>query len=93
MVQRPLSRPINLLVVHHSATPVHTSFEAIRAYHTRSSREGGRGWPDVGYHHVIGSLGEVRAGRDLALAGFHALGHNTHSIGCCVVGNNTRAED
>jgi N-acetylmuramoyl-L-alanine amidase len=82
----PLSRPIDLLVIHHSASPRETTLEQIDAWH----RE--RGMDGIGYHHVIGADGALRAGRPLARAGAHAAGHNAYSIGLCVTGDNTRED-
>src|SRR5262245_30992536 len=82
----PLSRPIDLLVIHHSASPRETTLEEIDAWHRA------RGLDGIGYHHVIGADGALRVGRPLARAGAHAAGHNAHSIGLCVTGDNTRED-
>lgn len=75
-------RPINLIVVHCSATPANRDIGAaeIRAMHHR------QGWSDIGYHHVIRRDGRVEAGRPEAVAGAHVKGHNARSIGVCLVG-------
>ena len=45
-----------------------------------------QGWSDIGYHYLVYLDGTVHEGRDVDIAGAHASGHNTHSIGVCYVG-------
>lgn len=78
-----LSRAINLLVIHHSASPRSATREDIEGWHRA------RGMDGIGYHSIIDAAGVVLAGRDMARAGAHAAGHNAHSVGLCVVGDNT----
>ena len=80
------SRAIDLLVIHHTASPRTASVEEIARWHAR------RGMKGIGYHHVIGADGVLRPGRELERPGAHARGYNLHSIGLCVVGDNTRPE-
>ena len=79
----PLSRPINLLILHHSASPRATKIEQIREWHLK------RGFQDIGYHWVIDGSATLLPGRPQHMAGAHAAGHNTHSFGICVTGDNT----
>lgn len=54
------------------------------------------GWRDIGYHYVIGRGGRVEDGRPVERAGAHVSGHNSNSIGICLVGGideRGRAED
>ncbi len=46
-----------------------------------------RGFSEVGYHFVIQAGGLVRLGRKLDRIGAHCKGHNSDSIGVCVVGS------
>ena len=46
----------------------------------------GNGWSDIGYHWVIRRDGSLEAGRAEETAGAHAKGHNSNSIGVCMVG-------
>jgi len=87
-------REINRIIVHCSATPPSMDIGAdeIRDWHTKP-RPGGRGWRDIGYHFVIRRDGTREPGRDLDKdgdifeeVGAHARGHNTDSIGICLVG-------
>ena len=75
-------RTIDMLVVHCSATPPDRDIgaEDIRRWHRD------RGWADIGYHYVIRRPGEVEIGRPVARVGAHAYGHNSRSIGICLVG-------
>jgi len=82
----PLSRPIDRLVIHHSASPTSTTLEQIDRWHRD------RGFDGIGYHHLIRADGRVLPGRDLSRPGAHAAGHNAHSIAICVAGDNTRPE-
>lgn len=79
-----LSRRIQLLAIHHSASGRATTLEQIRSWHEL------RGWSDVGYHFVIEGDGTLRPGRNPNEIGAHAKGHNMHSLGVCVVGDNTQ---
>ena len=75
-------RDIELIVVHCSATPEgrDVSIEEIRQWHLD------RGWSDIGYHYVVELDGTVGDGRPVEIAGAHAAGHNSNSIGVCYVG-------
>jgi len=46
----------------------------------------GRGWRDVGYHNIICRDATLHHGRDLAIPGAHARGHNKNSIAICLIG-------
>lgn len=75
-------RPINLLVVHCSATPpdMDIGVNEIRDWHKQ------RGWKDVGYHYIIRRDGTIETGRPENMSGAHAVGYNFASIGICLVG-------
>lgn len=76
-------RDINLIVVHCSATPpsMDIGVNEITEWHIN-----GNGWSDIGYHNVIRRDGTLEHGRDLAIAGAHAKGYNSYSIGVCLIG-------
>lgn len=64
----------------------------IRRWHT-DPRPKGRGWRDIGYHWVIDRDGTVVAGRKPeSRAGAHVRGHNTGSIGICLIGGHGSSE-
>lgn len=78
-------RPIDCLVIHHSASPF-GSVEMFRREHIE------RGWSDIGYHAVIGNGrgqpdGLVRQGRPAAVKGSAVWGANTGKLHVCLVGN------
>lgn len=77
-----VTRKINYLVVHHSGSPVATTTVAkIKKWH----RE--RGFPTVGYHHIIDSSGTNSKVLSYDTEGCHVYGKNKDSIGICVMGN------
>lgn len=84
-------RPINEIILHCSDTaPAWSDAKTdeqvvaeIRLWHMRD-----RGWKDIGYHYVINRNGHVLTGRPLDQVGAHVQGHNTGTIGICLVGGN-----
>lgn len=76
-------REIKKIIIHCSYTKPSMDVGAveIRDWHVN-----GYGWSDIGYHDVICRDGTPEAGRDIATAGAHTLGHNHDSIGICLVG-------
>lgn len=77
-----MSRIINRIVVHCSATPEGTPFNA--ADIDRWHRD--RGWNGIGYHAVVLLYGTVESGRDESLAGAHVRGHNKDSLSVVYIG-------
>lgn len=45
-----------------------------------------RGFNDVGYHFVIRRDGEIEVGRTLDVVGAHCQGHNSTTVGTCLIG-------
>jgi N-acetyl-anhydromuramyl-L-alanine amidase AmpD len=45
-----------------------------------------KGWADIGYHLVIRRDGTIEPGRAMDDIGAHVAGHNSNSIGVCLVG-------
>ena len=76
-------RRIDHLVVHCAATRPGADLGAaeIRKWHVE-----GNGWRDIGYHYVIRRSGRVEPGRPPEEVGAHVSGHNSNSIGVCLVG-------
>jgi N-acetylmuramoyl-L-alanine amidase len=76
-------RAIDTIIVHCSDTPtgMFCNAETIRRWHVDE-----RGWDDIGYHFVILPDGTVEDGRPLETPGAHVSGHNSRSIGLCLVG-------
>lgn len=85
--RKPIKRKIDKIIIHCSATPPWMNIGAsrIKKWHT-DPKPKGNGWSDIGYHFVIKRDGEIEDGRPLEIAGAHTKGHNTGSIGICLVG-------
>jgi N-acetylmuramoyl-L-alanine amidase len=45
-----------------------------------------RGWKSIGYHYVILRDGKVETGRPVNAVGSHVAGHNSTTLGICIVG-------
>lgn len=76
-------RTITEIIVHCSATKPSMDVGAdwIRKIHVRQNA-----WKDIGYHYVIRRNGAVEDGRPLEKVGAHCNGHNTGTIGICLIG-------
>lgn len=91
-----MSRLIDLIVIHCSATPNGrwTTAPDIDRWHDDRGFERRSQWrekwnPDlkaIGYHFVIYTNGAIATGRHLDEIGAHAGGHNKASIGICMIG-------
>lgn len=73
---------ITKLVVHCSDTPDDRDVTAadIHQWHVQ------RSWSGIGYHKVIKRDGTIENGRPEYWPGAHAWGHNSNSLGVCLVG-------
>lgn len=82
-------REINKLIIHCSDSPQGRGDDAdtIRRWHKE------RGWSDIGYHYVIVEDGDIQVGRDLERSGAHAKGHNSNSIGICLIGQTSFTDE
>lgn len=81
-VQFTPRKETNAIFVHCSATKpsMDIGVREIRQWHKE------KGWLDVGYHFVIRRDGTVEAGREQSAVGSHVQGHNSDSVGVCLVG-------
>lgn len=72
----------NAIFVHCSATKpsMDIGVREIRQWHKE------KGWLDIGYHFVIRRDGTIEAGREQSAVGSHVQGHNSDSVGVCLVG-------
>lgn len=86
MTFQPLSE-VTRVVIHHSASPRHTTTAQIRHWHTRDN-----GWQDIGYHYVIEQDGRIHCGRPIDHIPAAQRGFNTGSVAICITGDNTRDE-
>lgn len=76
-------RPITEFIIHCAATKPSMDIGAawIRKIHVNQNK-----WKDIGYHFVIRRDGSVENGRPVDQVGAHCEGHNTGTIGICMVG-------
>ena len=80
---KPVKRSkTNMVVVHCSATraDMDIGVAEIDKWHKD------RGFYMIGYHDVIRRDGSVEQGRDIDEVGAHVKGHNSESVGVCMVG-------
>jgi len=88
-------RPISEIIIHCSATradwmeryPIAAKVDEIRRWHISD-----RGWKDIGYHYLIDRNGTVATGRPVEQVGAHVAGHNTGTIGVCLIGGHGSSE-
>lgn len=79
--------PVTEVILHTSATPggwangmtVLDVVGEIDRWHKE------RGWKGIGYHRVIMPNGDIGVGRSIYDIGAHVRGHNTGSIGICLI--------
>jgi len=76
-------RPIDEIFIHVADTPdgMDIGVKTIRKWHVEE-----RKFSDIGYHYVLRRSGIWEIGRPIDISGAHAKGHNTNSIGLCIVG-------
>ena len=89
-------RKINQLIIHCSATrPDWYEGQTGKAQVAEIDRwHKDRGFDQIGYHYYITRTGEIADGRPIEIAGAHAKGNNSHSIGVCIAGGfGSDAED
>jgi len=81
-------RRFDTLIIHCSATPPDwMAGKGVKAKRDEIDRwHKGRGWSEIGYHYVIDRDGATTTGRHLNKTGAHVKGHNTGSVGVCLVG-------
>lgn len=80
---------IKYIVIHCADTPNEKEFDAadIHDWHKQ------RGFDGIGYHRVIKRNGAIENGRPDFWAGAHVKGHNSESLGVCLVGRDKFTDD
>ena len=81
-------RHLDEIIVHCSATnanwahtkPLDWKVAEIRRWHLQ------RRFNDIGYHYIIDRDGTYQTGRDIGRTGAHVRGHNTSTVGICLLG-------
>lgn len=81
----PLQDAYRTVVIHHSANFGEGDLDTLLYIQDRHRND--RGWADVAYHFFVGKTGTIYEGRTLAVRGTHVAGHNTGSVGVCLLGN------
>lgn len=84
------SRYTDEVILHTSATrpdwysdkTLQEKIKEIRRWHTSPPNN----WSDIGYHFLIDRDGTIGFGRDINKTGAHTKGHNTNTIGICLIG-------
>jgi hypothetical protein len=75
----------NTIIIHHSSLyedDDEATMLAIQLLHM-----GQRGWADIAYHFCVGQNGKIYEGRRMTARGTHTEGHNTGTLGLCLLGN------
>jgi hypothetical protein len=81
---------IRRIIVHHSASPQTTTWQAIATYHVTDPKHL---WPGIGYHIGVGADGAVALLNDLTTISYHAgtfatpEDDNADTVGICCLGN------
>lgn len=98
-----LLRPVDLIVLHCSASPDGRWVDAaeIDRWHAARGFLRQPHWlarqnprlSAIGYHFVVYVNGAIASGRHLDEAGAHAQGHNARSVGVCLVGTDRFAPE
>jgi hypothetical protein len=82
----PLADAYQTLVLHHSVIYYGNDLATARGIQTLHRGEE-RSWADIGYHYLVGRSGGIYEARPLNVRGIHVAGHNTGSVGVCLMGN------
>lgn len=87
--------PVTEIFVHCSATrPDWMEGQSLDAKIREITRwHRARGFGTIGYHHVIDRDGTVAKGRDESMVGAHVAGHNTGTLGICLIGGHGSGEN
>lgn len=87
------TKPVSMLVVHHTDTQTTTTVEQLAHYHVFGERRAADGtlikaqWPGIGYHFVIGPDGVIYQGQRESTSSYHVGGEpNNYSIGISLIG-------
>jgi N-acetylmuramoyl-L-alanine amidase len=88
-------RQINRAFIHCSYTPPSMDIGVVemRRWHTSPDpNDPSKPWADIGYHYIIRRNGLRELGRPLERQGAHVGGHNSDSIGICLVGGKAETD-
>ncbi len=89
----PRSRPISMIVIHHTDTTKTTTVQSIAQYHVYGERRDANGnlikaqWPGVGYHFLVGADGVIYQGQRESTRSYHVGGDpNDYSVAISLIG-------
>lgn len=80
---------VKFIVVHVSDSPQGRGDNAASIHRWHKAR----GFDGIGYHRVILEDGTIEQGRPDYWQGAHVSGHNSNSLGVCLIGEGTDATD
>ena len=87
------TKPVSMLVVHHTDTPLTMTVEQLAHYHVYGERKAANGtvlkaqWPGIGYHFVVGADGVIYQCQQESTSSYHVGGEpNNYSIGISLIG-------
>ena len=87
------TRPISMIVIHHTDTPKTVTVQKIAEYHVVGERKDASGnitkaqWPGVGYHFLIGPDGVIYQGQRETTRSYHVGGDpNDYSVAISLIG-------
>ena len=87
------TRPVSMIVIHHTDTPKSTTVQAIAEYHVHGERKAADGsvvkaqWPGVGYHFLIDPHGVIYQGQRETTRSYHVGGDaNDYSVAISLIG-------
>lgn len=84
------TKPVDAVAIHHTATDVGTTVEAIAHYHTQADPARNKEeWAGIGYSIVIAADGATYLTQRLDTQTNHVFAHNDHAIGVSFIGNFT----
>ncbi|MCB0638468.1 MAG: N-acetylmuramoyl-L-alanine amidase, partial [Lewinella sp.] len=85
----PEMTEVTHLIVHHSAGANSASDWDAQVRLIWDFHVNGNGWDDIGYNWLIAPTGQLYQGRGDNIRGAHFCGHNSNTMGVCVMGNYT----
>jgi len=81
------------IIIHCSATPVNwMAGQSVAAQANEIDRwHRDRGWRGIGYHAVLGRIGQIVPGRPEHIQGAHTKGRNKDTLAICLIGGHGSA--
>jgi hypothetical protein len=83
---RPITRPVQALILHHTVTATGPD-EAAILRQVQNFHMDTKGWQDVAYSWLVGQSGTIYQGRGWGVVGGHTDGWNDQAHAVCFIGN------